>query len=296
MRHLRLGVRQLTSLAILMALAAVSMSAQTAPIQQATTALSRGDNDTAIAILEKVVAQDPNNAEAHFYLSTAYGSKGQQLGIFHGLKYVPKAKAECEKTVALNPKHVDAHFGLVEFYALAPKLMGGSYDKAFEQAKEIKAIDPVVGHRAYAFIYLQQKKPDLANKEYTEAIREQPTSAKAYTYFGQFLENVEKNYPGATAEFEMALKVDANHIPALYHLGKTAALANANLPRGEEALKKYLTYTPKPGEPPLAIAYYFLGAVYEKEGKKAEAKKSYEAALKLNPTHKETTEALKRVS
>jgi tetratricopeptide (TPR) repeat protein len=296
MRDLRLGLRQFTLLVILMALAAVSASAQTELIQQATAAMSRGDNDTAITILEKAVAQDPNSAEAHFYLSTAYGSKGQQLGIFHGLKYAPKAKAELEKAVALNPKHVEAHFGLVEFYAAAPGLVGGSYDKAFEQAKEIKAIDPVVGHRAYAFIYLQQKKLDLANKEYTEAIREQPNSAKAYTYFGQFLENVEKNYPGATGEFEMALKIDPNHIPALYHLGKTAALANANLSRGEEALKKYLTYTPKPSEPSLAIAYYFLGVVYEKEGKKPEAKKSYEAALKLNPTHKETTEALKRLS
>ena len=296
MRDFRLGLRQLTSLVILMALAVVSASAQTELIQQATTAMSRGDNDTAIAVLEKAIAQDPNSAEAHFYLSTAYGSKGQQLGMLQALKYVPKAKAECEKAVALNPKHVDARFGLVEFYAAAPKLVGGSYDKAFEQAKEIKTIDPVVGHRAFAFIYLQQKKLDLANKEYTQAIREQPNSAKAYTYFGQFLENVEKNYPDATAQFEMALKVDPNHIPALYHLGKTAALANANLPRGEEALKKYLTYTPKPSEPPLSIACYFLGVVYEKEGKKPEAKKSYEAALKLNPTQKLATEALRRLS
>ena len=296
MRDLRLGVTQFTLLAVLMALAVVSVSAQTELIQQATTAMSHGDNDTAITILEKATAQDPNSADAHFYLSTAYGSKGQQLGMLHGLKFVPKAKAECEKAVALNPKHVDARFGLVEFYAAAPRLVGGWYQKAFEQAKEIRAIDPVVGHRAFAFIYLQQKKLDLAKKEYTEAIREQPNSAKAYTYFGQFLENVEKNYPDATAQFEMALKVDPNHIPALYHLGKTAALANANLPRGEEALRKYLTYTPKPSEPPLSIAYYFLGVVYEKEGKKPEAKKSYEAALKLNPTQKQATEALKHAS
>jgi Flp pilus assembly protein TadD len=40
----------------------------------------------------------------------------------------------------------------------------------------------------------------------------------------------------------------------------------------------------------------FLGAVYEKEGKKTEAKQAYEAALKLNPTLKSAAEGLKRVS
>jgi Tfp pilus assembly protein PilF len=285
-----------TTLSTIAALVAVTASAQTALIQQATAAMSHGDNDFAIQTLEKAVSQYPNSAEAHFYLSTAYGSKGQQVGILRGAGYASKAKAELEKAVALNPNYVEARFGLTEFYAAAPSLIGGSYNKAFEQSKQIKAIDPVVGHRAYAFIYTQQKKLDLAKKEYTEAIREEPESAKAHTYYGQFLENVEKNYPAATAEFEAALKVDANAMPAWYHLGKTAALANANLPRGEEALKKYLSYTPKENEPPLASAQYYLGVVYEKEGRRPEAKQSYEAALKLNPTHKQAAEALKRVS
>lgn len=286
-----------STLAILLAAAAaVSVSAQTKQIQEATAAMSHGNNDEAIKILEKAVAQYPNSAEAHFYLSTAYGSKGQQVGILRGAGYATKAKTDLEKAVALNPQYVEARFGLTEFYAAAPSLIGGSYDKAFEQAKQIKAIDPVVGHRAYAFVFTQQKKLDLAKKEYLEAIREQPVSAKAHTYYGQFLENVEKNYPAATAEFEAALKVDANAMPAWYHLGKTAALAHTNLPRGEEALKKYLNHTPQESEPPLANAQYYLGVVYENEGKKSEAKQNYQAALKLNPTHKQAAEALKRVS
>ena len=59
---------------------------------------------------------------------------------------------------------------------------------------------------------------------------------------------------------------------------------------------KYLAYTPKENEPALANAHYVLGAIYEKEGKKAEAKQAYQAALKLNPTLKQASEALKRLS
>lgn len=284
------------SLAILAAFGAVSISAQTQVVEQGRAAINRGESDAAIGMMEKAVAQYPNSAEAQLGLSIAYGSKAQQSGVFAMARYGPKAKAALEKAVALDPKHVEARFGLVQFYGFAPKLMGGSHEKAFEQAKEIKALDPLMGHRAYAFIYAQQKKLDLAKKDYVDAIREQPSSAKAHTYFGQHLANVEKNYTAAFKEFETALKVGPNHMPAVYHLGRSAALGNANLARGEEALKKYLAYTPQENEPPLANAYYYLGFVYEKAGKKTEAKESYQAALKLNRTHKQATEALKRVS
>jgi Tfp pilus assembly protein PilF len=167
---------------------------------------------------------------------------------------------------------------------------------ALEQAKAIKAIDPIVGHRAFAFVYTQQKKPELAKKELVDAIGEQPDSPKAHSFFGQYLVNVEKNYTAAFTEFDTALKVDPGYMAAFYHLGRTAALADTNLARGEESLKKYLAYTPKENEPTLANAHYYLGAIYEKEGKTAEAKLSYQTALELNPAQKQASEALTRMT
>ena len=281
-------------LAALVALAAISL-AQTPLIEQGRAAIGRGDDDAAIEFFQKAVAQSPKSAPAHFYLASAYGSKAQKGGMLGAVSYGPKAKAEFEATVALDPKHVEARYALVQFYAGAPEMMGGSYDDAFAQAKAIKAIDPIVGHRAYAFVYTQQKKLDLAKQEYVVAIREQPDSPKAHSYFGQYLANTEKNYATAAAEFETALKVDPSYMAALYHLGRTAALADSNLARGETALKQYLDYTPKENEPTLARAHLFLGAVYEKEGKSAEAKRSYQKALELNPGLKEASEALKRL-
>ena len=291
--HLTTPIR--FSLAMVAAFA-VSLSAETSLIDQARAALNRGDADAAISLMEKAVAQSPKSAEAHFHLGNAYSRKAQQAGMFDAAKYAGQMKDAFEKAVALNPKYVDARFGLVNFYTGAPGFMGGSHDKALEQAKVIKSIDPIAGHRAYAVVYTQQKKVELAKKEYTDAIREQPGSAKAHGYFGQYLVDTEKNYPAATAEFEKALKLDPAYMPAFYHLGRTAALANANLPRGEEALKKYLTHTPKEGEPALANTYLHLGTIYEKTGREAEAKQSYQAALKLNPSLKQAAEALKRIS
>ena len=143
---------------------------------------------------------------------------------------------------------------------------------------------------------MQQKKLDLAEKEYLDGIREEPASPKAHAYFGQYHANVEKNYVAAFAELETALKLDPSYMPAWYHLGRTASLANTNLARGEEALKKYVAYTPKENEPTLANAHYFVGDLYEKQGRKAEAEQAYQAALKLNPTLTKASDALRRVS
>jgi tetratricopeptide (TPR) repeat protein len=283
-------------LALPAAFAAVFLFAEITLIEQGRAAINRGDSDAAIEILEKAVAQSPKSAEAHFTLGSAYGAKIQAGGMLAAAKYASSIKEEFEKAVALDPKHVDARFGLVQVYAGAPGIMGGSYEKALEQAKEIKAIDPIFGHRAYAFVYSQQKKLDLARREFADAIREEPKSPKAHSYFGQHLANVEKDYTAASAEFETALKLDPHYMPAFYHLGRAAAQASANLPRGEEALKQYVAYTPAENEPPPANAHYWLGAIYEKQGKKAEAKLSYQESLKLNPTLKQASEALRRVS
>ena len=75
-----------------------------------------------------------------------------------------------------------------------------------------------------------------------------------------------------------------------------AAVTGANLDRGEEALRKYLASSPKHNDPPLYRAHYWLGAIFEKQGKRVEAKASYAASLKANPNQKDVQEAMKRVS
>jgi len=283
-------------LTVFAALAAVFLYAQTTLIEQGHAAMGRGETDAAIEVLERAVAQSPQSAEAHFALGNAYGNKVQASGLIAAARYGSKIKDEFLRAVALDPRFVEARFGLVQVYAGAPPVFGGSYEKAFEQAKEIRAIDPIEGHRAYAFIFSLQKKPDLAEKEYAAAIREQPTSPKAHGDFGRFLAITAKNYAGAFAELEAALKLDPRYMPAFYHLGRTASLSSTNLDRGEEALKQYVAYTPKANEPTLASAHYYLGTIYEKQGKKEAAKQVYQTALKLNPSLKQATEALKRVS
>lgn len=285
---------RITSVALLAAFA-FPLAAQTPLIDQGRALFDKRDYEHAAEVLEKAVAATPKNAEAHYLLGAAYGQQAMTASVFSRIGLANKSKDEMEAAVKLDPNLLDARMGLVEWYTMAPAMIGGSDDKAMEQAAEIKKRDAFRGASAYASIYNHEKKQELARKEYVDLVRQQPASPKAHVYLATAYIN-DKNWDAATHEAEMAVKLDPNYMPGWFWVGRIAATAGTNFARGEETLRKYLAYTPKKDEPGLFRAHYWLGLIYEKSGRKAEAKASYETSLKLRPDQKDVIEALKRVS
>jgi len=285
------------ALALVCTLIATSLFAATAADYAAAgrAAMERDDVEAAVAAYAKAVAAEPLNAQHHFLLGTAYGRQAQRVNVLKQASLAKKTKAEFERAVELDPNLLEARFALIDYYLIAPGFMGGSEPKALAQAAEIKKRDALDGHRAYARVYMRQKKNDLARKEYVDAVREQPKSAKAHYFLGGFLMN-EKNWDGSMHEYEMVLQLDPKFAPVLFRIGQHAARSATNYARGEQALREYLTHKPADNEPSLSAAWYWLGQVQEKQGKKAEAKQSYSKALELAPSSTEVKDALKRVS
>ncbi|PYQ52279.1 MAG: hypothetical protein DMF59_05235, partial [Acidobacteria bacterium] len=269
---------------------------QTTLLEQGRAAMQRGDYETAANLFEKAVAQNPNSSDAHEHLAEAYGSLAQKANIFKQASLASKTHHEFARAAELDPNNLDARMGLIEFYMLAPGFMGGDEKKAVQEANEIKRRDSMRGHQAFAYIYGRQKKPDLARKEYLDAVREEPNSPKSHYLLGISFLQADKNYKSAAEEFEMAVKLDPAFMPGWFQIGHMAALSGANLQRGEEALQKYLAYTPKPDEPQHYRAYFWLGGIYEKQGKRAEARQSYAQSLRINPRQPDVAEALKKIS
>lgn len=258
-------------------------------------ALSKGELDQAVALFEKAVAANPRDSDYHFWLGNAYGSQAMKANVIRQASLAKKTLAEFEKAVQLDPNKIEARFGLIDFYLRAPGFLGGGEDKAVKQAAEVKKREGLAGHRAYARIYMRQKKAELARKELVDAVREQPNNAKAHYFLGNFLLN-EKNFKGAAHEYEMAIKLDAGYMPSWLRLGQAIAQSGANLPRGEEALRKYLAYKPSLDEPQHVGSWYWLGQIFEKQGKREAARSAYINAQRLAPGEKEIEAALKRVS
>ena len=99
------------------------------------------DGETASKHLEKAVELNPNNSDYHFSLGEAYGLDAQNSSIFTKARLAPKVKSEFQRAVDLNPKSVQARMGLINFYLLAPGIMGGSNKKALQEANTLIGID-----------------------------------------------------------------------------------------------------------------------------------------------------------
>jgi len=289
-------MRRISALLFVCLLALPLFAATPAELAEAgKAALQNNQEEKAAELFEQAIKLAPKTAEYHYLLGAAYGELAQKSGMLKAASLAKKTKAAFEKAVELDPNYLEARLALIDYYTVAPGFMGGSEEKALQQAAEIRKRDGIEGHRAFARVYGRQKKTDLARKEYVDAVRENPNSARAHYLLGAYLIN-DKNWSGSQQELEAALRLDPAYMPTHLRLGHHAALSGQNYARGEESLRKYLAYKPTLHEPGHATAWYFLGLIQEKQGKKDAAKASFTAAKKLAPESKEIGEALKRVS
>lgn len=95
---------------------------------------------------------------------------------------------------------------------------------------------------------------------------------------------------------EESIKNTSENFLHQYWYGKITALTGINMERGEVFLLNYLKHTPTKEEPSHAGANMRLGQIKEKQGNKAEAKRYYEAALKLDKKLEGAQKGLERVS
>jgi tetratricopeptide (TPR) repeat protein len=255
-------------------------------------AFEKKEYDDAADFFEEAVDTDDKVADYHDWLGNTYGTIAKDANILKQGLLAPKMKSAWEKAIALDPKNIEARKSLIQFYLQAPSIMGGSIDKAKEVAKQIVKLNAAEGHRSLGNIYLKEEKPAEAEKEYLQM-------AKADATYSPVLANFyvnQKQYDKAFNLFEEAIKKNAEDMIAIYQVGKTSAISGQKLDRGEECLKKYLNYTPKANEPSHGGANMRLAQIQEKKGDKAQAKKLYETALKLDSNLKEAKEGLERVS
>lgn len=255
-------------------------------------AFDQKDYDDAADYFEEATDSNDKVADYFNWLGNTYGTIAQDANVIRQGFLAPKMKNAWEKAIALDPKNLDARFSLISYYTQAPSIMGGSLEKAKEMARQVIALSPAPGHRSVGNILVKEQKIAEAEKEYLEMVK---ADANFTPVLANFYMN-QKKFDNAFAMIDEALKKNPQDMGSVYQLGKTSALSGSRLDQGEECLKKYLGYTPKPNEPSHAGANMRLAQIYEKKGNKAQAKKMYETALALDGTLKEAKEGLLRTS
>jgi tetratricopeptide (TPR) repeat protein len=249
----------------------------------------------AIDWLERAVKANDRSSEYHLWLANALGEEAQRASKLRQPFLARRVKSEFERAVALDPHSVAARRGLMDFYMIAPAVMGGSKERAREQAAEIKKISPLQGRFAAASIAQREKNTDAAQREYVAAVTENPDSVIAHLALSVFYQNHER-WDDAFGVLDRLLAAKPNEIRAHYQIGRAAALSGKQLERGERSLKLWIA---SPPEDALAAtrsaAHYRLGMVYEKQGKRDLARTAYEEAIRINSRNEDARNALAKV-
>lgn len=221
------------------------------------TYLARNDYEKAVPLLEKAARLDPANSDYVLQLGHAYGIGAMKSGLFSKLGFAKKCKAAYDKAVELDPANINARWSVMEYCKQAPGIIGGGMDGAYVQAEAIKKLDARRGRIAFASLY-------VADKKYTEAF----------------------------ALFEEVLLEKPYDTDALFQVGRLAAISGQQLDRGLGALRTLLTQ--EGGN--TARTHTRIGNILEKQGDKPGAKAAYEAAVTLDPKFTQAVEALRKLN
>ena len=244
--------------------------------------LQSGKTESAIKAGEAAVALAPKNAQTHYWLGNAYGTRIGQVGMMSKMSLAPKLRDAFEATVRFDPNNIEARAALVEFYLQAPGFMGGSKDKAWAQASEIAKRDEPRGHVVRAQIYMFEKNYPAALKSYEAAHAAKPDNDNIRMGLGVAYQEAQR-WNDAYRHFRAWVAQDAKAAGAWYQIGRTSAVSGLQLEEGIMALQKYLVLPKTQNDPPNKNAYHRLGQLYAKLGRKAEAKTAFTSALKLDP-------------
>ena len=254
---------------------------------------AQGKHGEAIDWLEKAVKLDDANAMYHFWLGSAIGDEAQRASKLRQPFLARRIKSEFERAVALDSTLLEPRLGLVDFYSVAPGIMGGSTDKAREQAAAIGRLNPMRGHLANARIAMRQKNDSAAVQEHEAAIAAAPDSTPAYYALSSFHRS-RSRWPEAMELMDRLMKVRPNDPVPHGWWGIISAISGIDLERGERELNHYLAHPlPETTSQSFANVHFRLGQIYEKTGRPAAARAEYEKALSFNPELADARTALK---
>lgn len=256
--------------------------------------LSERSVDGAVEWLERAVELDGRSADHHLNLGNAYGLKAMGANVIRQAILARKAKAEFDAAVALAPNSIPARSGRMRFYMMAPGVLGGSMDRALEEAAEIRRRNPYAGVGAHVAVYRRQGDTAAVVRELEAAVRQFPDSVPVYLALGNTYDGM-KRHDASVGVFERLARRRPQSMTAAYQLARLSVVTGRGMDRGESLLKQYLRHTPRAGDPALFAAHWRLGTLYERQGKRDQARASYRASLAINPAFGLARESLAKL-
>lgn len=223
---------------------------------------------------QKVLAKDPNSADAHFRLGAIYSAKKQHN----------EAIAEFKRVIEITPNHAEAcNYLAIEYQDT------NQYELAMAVYKKLLDIVPYPAkiHSNMGILYEKQGTYDQAILEYKMAIALDPSMVASYNNLGLIYEK-QKQYNTAINNYQTSIIIDKSYSKGYENLARIYA----SLGKMDNALdysKKAVRISPS------AFNHANLACLYYKNGQLIEAKKEIKTAIGLEPSNKTYLLILKKI-
>ena len=236
----------------------------------------RGKNlGAARALIEKQLAQNPNDPHLNLLAAQAYDALGDSVEMEKALK----------KTVEADSASLDAYTMLAKMY-----YQQGRLDLARVQFEKYVETAPasVPGNTMLATILDLQGKKQEAKARYNRALQIDPRAAVA----ANNLAWIDANTDGANLDVALQLAQSAKaQLPNSHEVDDTLGWIYYKKGLSTLAIESFENSTLK--QPTNAVYAYHLGLAYHKNGDAAKARKELERALRLKPDFDGAAEARK---
>lgn len=246
------------------------------------------NSDRAINHLERAVELDETNAEYHYMLAEAYMANYQFAGIVRMPFIAPNVKNHLELAVKYSPRTIEYREALAQYYAMAPAILGGSYQRAYEQANEIAKLDPYLGLLARAGIYAEEGEGEKALTAYRKAMRMRPQAWQAYQRLGNHYLTLQE-IDQAIEMFKQYVGVAPEHAESYHLLGR----AYQQKRRYGEAIASFQKALDK--DPSITPLVFRIAQLYEFQSNTRQAREYYQRYLSMVPSGRAADDARVKV-
>jgi tetratricopeptide (TPR) repeat protein len=216
-----------------------------------------GDFKKATDALERAQSDEPRNSQYALWLGRAYGRWAEISNPFSAISHASKARQYFEKAVELDPRNLEALNDLLEYYMEAPGMLGGGWEKAKATAARIGQVDPAEGHYAQATLAEKHKEMASAEDQLRHAIELAPHQVGRFIDLARLLAK-QGRYQESDQNFARADQLAPDSPKLMYAKADVYIKSGRNLETAKDLLKRYLSATITPDDPPKSDARKLL--------------------------------------
>jgi tetratricopeptide (TPR) repeat protein len=278
--------------------------------------LKQGKAQAAIKAAKNIIAREPRNAEAHYFLGQAYlaDSKPElalmeyktvnQIAVFgpaiqeaefrrkmaqlyFRFNQMEESLKEYLLLVKLEPFQADHYYWSGKLFSERNRS-----DMAINYLRKAVEIDPRHGkaHYELGLLLYREKKPVEAKVELDAALKHDPDNVQAYYYLGK-LQKESHDYVAALLSFEKAQRDPEFKAKALVERGGCYMSMNS-LDKAIPELERAVKVSNDDGSTESLYARYFLAMCHEKLRNLDKAMEQWERIYAKKPTFRDVAEKL----